>query len=221
MRIWSWQHVSVIFWAIYLQSEFRHSLLLSICRTSQSFVILVSLLQWRWQWASIGHFVFLFCFIALVCIFASLPLYIFYYYYLLYSSSLNIWQNKYSSHNLFGLLDCYQSKLPQFILGLNWSLLLFHMLFHHDWPCTVLWRKKLRWSILNQAFSYQSKPPWCILNEAFGIGSCIESYIVSSWPTMYCPIKANLHSPYSMKHLVLGLVLSRILFHHDPPCTVL
>ena len=37
---------------------------------------------------------------------------------------------------------------------------------------------------------------------------------------MYCPIKANLHGPYSIKHLVLGLVLSRILFHHDPPCTM-
>ena len=109
---------------------------------------------------------YFFCFIALVCIFASLPLYIFYYYYLLYSSSLNIWQNKYSSHNLFGLLDCYQSKLPRFILGLEWSLVLFHMLFHHDWPCTVLWRKKLPWSILNQAFYYWVKT-WDFSNMLF------------------------------------------------------
>ena len=28
---------------------------LKTCRTSQSFVILGSFLQWRWQWASIGH----------------------------------------------------------------------------------------------------------------------------------------------------------------------
>ena len=33
---------------------------LKTCRTSQSFVILGSFLQWQWQWASIGHFVFLF-----------------------------------------------------------------------------------------------------------------------------------------------------------------
>ena len=32
---------------------------LKTCRTSQSFVILESFLQWQWQWASIGHFVFL------------------------------------------------------------------------------------------------------------------------------------------------------------------
>ena len=58
---------------------------------------------------------------------------------------------------------------------------------HTQWS---IWYWVLYWVVYcfimtDHVLSYQSKPPWSILNQAFGIGSRIESYIVSSWPTMY------------------------------------